>query len=170
MTDAIDENPVAVFLPDEHAMICFGQNLAVRLDEVMLITLKGDLGAGKTTLCRGLLRGLGHQGAVKSPTYTIVEPYDLAFGMVYHFDLYRVNDPQELDYIGFTDYLDNGALNIVEWPERGREYLSKIDVHLSIEHRSSGRSVILESRSEAGKKFIEGFVDCRFFIDHAMID
>jgi len=159
-----------VFLPDEDAMVCFGQNLATHLDEVMLITLKGDLGAGKTTLCRGLLRGLGHRDAVKSPTYTIVEPYDLPLGMVYHFDLYRVNDPQELDYIGFTDYLDNGMLSMVEWPEHGSEYLDKTDVHLTIEHRSSGRLVILQEGSELGKNFIERFVNCKFFIDHAMTD
>ena len=135
-----------------------------------VIYLLGDLGAGKTTLTRGFLRGFGFHGAVKSPTYTLVEPYEFSLCKIYHFDLYRVNDPQELDYIGFTDYLDNGALNIVEWPEQGSEYLNKTDIHLSIEHRSSGRSVIIESRSEADKKFIEGFVDCRFFIDHAMID
>ena len=158
----------AVFLNGESAMVSFGENLATYLSEGMLITLKGDLGAGKTTLSRGLFRGLGHRGAVKSPTYTIVEPYNLSFGMVYHFDLYRVNDPQELDYIGFSDYLDTAALSVVEWPEHGRDYLSEVDVHLTIGHRLNGRTIVLEARSEMGKNFIDRVTDCDFFTDHAI--
>ena len=90
-------------IEDEESMVVFGGKLAETLLVGAIITLNGDLGAGKTTLSRGMLNRLGHSGAVKSPTYTIVEPYQLDIGSVYHFDLYRVKDPQELDYIGFTD-------------------------------------------------------------------
>jgi tRNA threonylcarbamoyladenosine biosynthesis protein TsaE len=161
----VAEIPV-VFLQDENAMVSFGEVLAAHLQRGMLMTLKGDLGAGKTTLCRGLLRGLGHQAAVKSPTYTIVEPYQLPFGVVYHFDLYRVRDPQELDYIGFTDYLDNCALSVVEWPEHGSEYLNKVDVQVVIGHRENGRTIGIEGCSELGKKFVDGVVESSFFSGH----
>ena len=103
----------------EEAMVAFGCSLSSSLPKPLIITLQGDLGAGKTTLSRGVLQGLGHKGAVKSPTYTLVEPYKLDVGVVYHFDLYRLVDAEELDYMGFADYLEDAALCLIEWPERG---------------------------------------------------
>ena len=116
----------------EEAMVAFGRSLSSRLPKPLIITLQGDLGAGKTTLSRGVLQGLGHKGAVKSPTYTLVEPYKLAFGVVYHFDLYRLVDAEELDYMGFADYLEDAALCLIEWPERGEGFLPTADVSISI--------------------------------------
>ena len=100
-------------------MEALGAALAARLHEVRLIGLRGELGAGKTTLVRGLLRALGHAGPVKSPTFTLVEPYALAEAVLYHLDLYRLNDPEELEFLGLRDYLQGRNVCIVEWPERG---------------------------------------------------
>ena len=141
-------------IDDEAAMIALGGDIAEAFTSKMTITLRGDLGAGKTTLSRGLLQNLGHQGAVKSPTYTLVEPYDLDVGTVYHFDLYRVIDPEELDYIGFADYLSQGSLCLIEWPERGNGYLSAADVSVDIEHHRIGREVTVMALTDIGTDFL----------------
>ena len=141
-------------IDDEAAMIALGGDIAEAFRSKMTITLRGDLGAGKTTLSRGLLQNLGHQGAVKSPTYTLVEPYDLDVGTVYHFDLYRVIDPEELDYIGFADYLSQGSLCLIEWPERGNGYLSAADVSVDIEHHRIGREVTVMALTDTGTDFL----------------
>lgn len=141
-------------IDDEAAMIALGGDIAEAFRSKMTITLRGDLGAGKTTLSRGLLQNLGHQGAVKSPTYTLVEPYDLDVGTVYHFDLYRVIDPEELDYIGFADYLSQGSLCLIEWPERGNGYLSAADVSVDIEHHRIGREVTVMALTDIGTDFL----------------
>ena len=143
-------------IEDEESMVAFGGKLAEALMPGLTITLNGDLGAGKTTLSRGILHGLGHHGAVKSPTYTIVEPYQLDIGSVYHFDLYRVNDPQELDYIGFTDYLAEASLSLIEWPERGHGYLDDTDMGIEIEHLSSGRRVSVSAQTDRGGAMLAG--------------
>lgn len=138
-------------IPDEDAMVALGRRLA-ELCPIGVIFLEGDLGMGKTTLCRGILQGFGHQGAVKSPTYTLVEPYELADRQVYHFDLYRLSDPEELEYLGIRDYFDHQSLCLVEWPERGRGILPVPDliVHLTLE--GLGRQAEFEARSEIGQK------------------
>jgi tRNA threonylcarbamoyladenosine biosynthesis protein TsaE len=109
------------------------------LPEKYLVFLKGDLGAGKTTLTRGLLRAAGHKTAVKSPTYTLVEEYELSVGKFYHFDLYRVKDPEELEWIGMQDYLAEHCLCFIEWPENGKGFLPKADLELSITTHAEGR-------------------------------
>jgi tRNA threonylcarbamoyladenosine biosynthesis protein TsaE len=143
-------------LYDEAAMDAFGGRLAAQITGRTMLTLSGDLGAGKTTLARGILRGLGHHGSVKSPTYTVIEPYDLPLGRVYHFDLYRLNDPEELEFLGFRDYLNDGVLCMLEWPEKGAGYLDSVDLAVVIDVRRWGRKLELAAYSDAGEVIIQG--------------
>ncbi len=147
-----------VELADEAATLSFGDAiaghvLAEHIGEPLIITLQGDLGAGKTTLSRGILQGLGHQGAVKSPTYTLVEPYQLAaLGAVYHFDLYRLGDAEELEYMGFADYLADAGLCLIEWPEKGQGFLPEADIAVYISQPGEGRCVTLRAYSARGEQ------------------
>jgi len=171
----------------EEAMTELGACLAkwVRLGAV--IYLDGDLGAGKTTLVRGFLRAFGHQGAVKSPTFTLVEPYSLENNIfynyneledvlkpddnnkhltqskaelraddvkIYHFDLYRLEDPEELEYVGIRDYLDGQSISLIEWPEKGYGVLPGADLIIKITHLNQGREVELLPQSENGRVIV----------------
>jgi tRNA threonylcarbamoyladenosine biosynthesis protein TsaE len=144
-----------VFLPDVDATEAAGRALAHRLPETALVFLHGDLGAGKTTLVRAILRGLGYANSVKSPTYTILETHDLGSRMVYHFDLYRIIDPQELWLIGIDDLLSSDALKLVEWPERGVGVLPTPDVELWLLAEGGGRR--LEIRVRDTQRYAPGF-------------
>lgn len=129
------------FVADEAAMLAYGRALALQLTGNELIFLSGDLGAGKTTLARGILRGLGHEGAVKSPTYTLIEPYDINGIRIYHFDFYRIESPEELEYIGLDELLDETAIKLVEWPERAEGRLPAPDRVIRIDRRDHGRTI-----------------------------
>jgi len=136
-------NSLTLTLPDEGATRSLGAALAEALP-AGLVCLRGELGAGKTTLVRGLLRHLGHEGAVRSPTYTLVETYTPGQRRVHHLDLYRLADPEELEFIGLRDLLQPGDLVLVEWPERGAGVLPEPVLTLTLEHTGAGREVHLE--------------------------
>ena len=115
-----------------------------------VIHLHGDLGAGKTTLVRGLMRGYGYSGAVKSPTYTIVEPYEFERCRIYHFDLYRLLDPEEVEYLGAEDYFSPANLCLVEWAEKGAGIVPTADLSIDIESDGTGRLLKCQSLSDKG--------------------
>ena len=121
----------------------------------MTIFLRGSLGAGKTTLTRGILRGLGYKDKVKSPTYTIVEPYHVAGKVIYHFDLYRLNQPEELDHMGVIDYFTPATICIVEWPENGEGHLPQADIECIIDFNHQGRQVKLIANTLLGEKILK---------------
>ncbi len=133
-------------ISDEARMEALGHRLARLCAPGSVIYLRGELGAGKTTLVRGFLRGLGYQGPVKSPTYTLVEPYRLDDRSIYHLDLYRLADPEELDYVGIRDFLAEQATCLVEWPEKGEGAVPPPDVEIRIETLDSGRRVTIQAK------------------------
>ena len=144
------------FLAAESDTVTAGTCLAAACGEKGLVVfLYGDLGAGKTTLTRGVLRHFGHTGAVKSPTYTLVEPYEVSGRSVNHFDLYRLGDPEELEYMGVRDYFGERSICLIEWPQRGDGVLPEADLVVTLEatemsDRSLGRTLTLEARSSRG--------------------
>ncbi len=140
-------------LADAAAMEALGARLAPVLDHA-IVYLQGELGAGKTTLARGILRGLGYAGKVRSPTYTLVEPYPVDPGMVYHLDLYRLVDAEELEWLGLRDMLAEPALLLVEWPERGGGVLPEADLIVRIAASDGGRSVDIVAQTERGQQIL----------------
>lgn len=145
-----------IYLDNEDATLALGKQIAQHIPpSLFTIHLEGELGAGKTTLTRGLLRALGHSGNVKSPTYTLVEQYELAGRNIFHFDLYRVADPEELDYLGLDDYLSNQSLCIIEWAKQGQGFLPEPDLTLSISYKDSGRQIAISAESESGASLLK---------------
>lgn len=135
----------------EQDLASISQALATILPQQCHIHLCGNLGAGKTTLTRYLLQAMGHKGAVKSPTYTLVETYLLDSKRIYHFDLYRINDPEELNFIGIEDFLSDQAIWLIEWADRAQALLPHPDIMLSLTVTShTSRDLQLTARSEAG--------------------
>jgi tRNA threonylcarbamoyladenosine biosynthesis protein TsaE len=137
-------------LPAESDTLALGRELAAGITPGMVIYLRGDLGAGKTTLARGILQGLGHPGRVKSPTYTLVEVYELSRLYLYHFDFYRFDDPRELEEAGFREHFRADSVCLVEWPEKAAG-LPPADVNVEMKVAGSGRRVELRAEREAGK-------------------
>lgn len=142
-------------LADEEETVAIGKAIGRGLGGKGSVFLKGDLGTGKTTLCRGILRAMHHEGAVKSPTFTLVEPYDLAEGQVFHFDLYRLSSPDELEYIGVDDYFANNNLCLVEWPERAIDHLPNADLLIELFVAGRSRRIKVVANSEHGKQVVE---------------
>jgi tRNA threonylcarbamoyladenosine biosynthesis protein TsaE len=142
---------VTLYLADEQAMSDFGARIARVTQGHGLIFLEGNLGMGKTTLSRGIIRGLGHVGAVKSPTFTLVEPYEIGDIRAFHFDLYRLVDPEELEFLGIRDYFEDDALCLIEWPDKGAGFLPKPDLTITIGPQDSGRSLKILAQGSRGE-------------------
>jgi tRNA threonylcarbamoyladenosine biosynthesis protein TsaE len=133
----------------------FAQRLARLATANLIIYLRGPLGAGKTTFARGFLRGLGYTGVVKSPTYTLVEPYSFASDLTcYHFDLYRLADPEELEFAGVRDYFNPSSICLVEWPEKAAGFLAAADIECELEHHQQGRKMKLSACSVRGERLM----------------
>lgn len=146
---------IELFLPDELATLAFGAKIGALLRPGMYLALRGELGAGKTTLARGMLRSLGYDGRVKSPTYTLVELYKLSRLDFYHFDFYRFADPHEVIDSGLREAFNDAAVCVVEWPERAAGFLPPPDLSLTLSVRGDGREAVLVAGSETGRKCLQ---------------
>ena len=146
-------------LTSEKEMLVLGGMLARLLHGEGVIHLSGGLGAGKTTLCRGILRAMGHSGAVKSPTFTLVEPYQISDSEVYHFDLFRLADPGELEYIGIDEYFGKNKLCLIEWPEKALGYLPQHDLEITIDVLGEKRIIEVRSNSQSGEKICTQLIE-----------
>jgi tRNA threonylcarbamoyladenosine biosynthesis protein TsaE len=146
--------PVHLNLPDAAATERLGAWLAAGIAPGRVVHLRGDLGAGKTTLVRGLLHALGHAGRVKSPTYTLVEPYTLSRLDLYHFDFYRFRDRSEWVSSGFREYFSPDTACIVEWPERAGDLLAQPDLQVRLEIAGESRQALVESCTSAGTAWL----------------
>lgn len=135
---------------DETELLAYAARLSAVVEPPCVIFLSGILGAGKTTFVRAFLTGLGFSGLVKSPTFTLVETYSLQNKLIYHFDLYRIHDPEELEWMGIRDYFDKAVL-LIEWPERAMNDLPEPDLYWRLEITPSGRDLILEKMSDVGQ-------------------
>ena len=150
---------VTQFIPDENAMTAFGAQLMqaiLRVQQQTAVTLylNGDLGAGKTTLSRGMIQSLGWQGKVKSPTYTLVEEYQLANKRIYHFDLYRLADAEELEFMGIRDYFSADSICLIEWAQRGQGLLNPADLLVNIQYADSARELQLVAQTPLGEQIL----------------
>lgn len=145
-------------LKDESETLRLAESMASHLFPGMNLYLKGELGSGKTTFVRGVLRGLGYQDKVKSPTYTLVEPYSLEKFTIYHFDLYRFKDETEWDDAGFREYFNNTSICLVEWPEKVGHILPKPDISIELSHTPHGRHLHLISYTSIGTECLKAII------------
>ncbi|MEJ2610374.1 MAG: tRNA (adenosine(37)-N6)-threonylcarbamoyltransferase complex ATPase subunit type 1 TsaE [Candidatus Thiodiazotropha sp.] len=146
---------IEILVEGETQQEAIGRCLAMNCQPPCIVYLVGDLGTGKTTLTRGFLRGLGYQGRVKSPTYTIMEPYELGSISCYHFDLYRLADAEELEYLGIKDLLKSNAYILIEWPEKGEGGLPSADLLLQITHQGDARQIKFKAGTGKGTDIIQ---------------
>lgn len=152
---------------DEPALVALAEQLAATVAAGGVMHLHGDLGAGKTTFARALLRKLGVGERVKSPTYSLIESYALGDLAIHHLDLYRIADPGELEWLGLSDLTDGRHLIIVEWPERAGDALPRSDLVVHLEHAGAGREISMESLSPQGASWVRALRDSD---GHAGID
>ena len=151
----MNETTKDCFLADESQQIALAQKVAQHLKTSFILLLKGDLGVGKTTFARGFVHASGFSGIVKSPTYTLVEPYPIDNDRTcYHFDLYRLANPEELEFIGARDYFNETDVCLVEWPEKAEGYLPAADWICEFSHHESGRNLTITAASDKGNKLM----------------
>ena len=143
------------FLPAEADTLALGAEIAPCLKGGMVVYLRGELGAGKTTLARGILRALGHTGRVKSPSYALVEPYTISRLYLYHFDFYRFTKPTELEEAGFREYFNSDSVCLVEWPEKAAGIVPPADIRITITAQGSGRQLEIDADTEAGRRCLK---------------
>jgi tRNA threonylcarbamoyladenosine biosynthesis protein TsaE len=141
---------ITMRLNDEAETLACGARFAAQLQAGVVVYMHGNLGAGKTTFVRGMLQGLGYAGKVKSPTYTLVEPYDFFNYTVYHFDLYRFTSEEEWDAAGFRDYFNPQSICVIEWPEKASELLPPADIEIRLTMDGYGRQLQLTSQTNLG--------------------
>lgn len=140
------------FLSDEKALLDLAGDMAITLKPGIVFYLTGDLGVGKTVFARGLINGLGYEGLVKSPTYSIVEPYQIDEVLIcYHFDLYRLSEPEELEFTGSRDYFNDQSVCLVEWPEKATGFIPSADIICKLEYHKTGRKITISNGSDRGK-------------------
>lgn len=156
------DNDITLTLNDEAATLACGTRFAHLVKAGLVVYLHGDLGAGKTTFVRGVLHGLGHAGKVKSPTYTLVEPYMIEPNAtssynLYHFDLYRFTSEEEWDAAGFRDYFNPQSICMIEWPEKAVHVLPEPDIHVRLWLLDNGRKIQFSAGSPLGKQCLEAF-------------
>ena len=145
---------ISLFLANESEQEKLAAQIARLTPAGTVIYLQGDLGAGKTTFVRGFLQSLGHKGVVKSPTYTLVEPYSIGNKSIYHFDLYRLADPDELEYAGGRDYFDGESICLVEWPEKAEGFLPKADILCNLSYENEGRRAEILAHTRTGESVL----------------
>ncbi|MDR4518289.1 MAG: tRNA (adenosine(37)-N6)-threonylcarbamoyltransferase complex ATPase subunit type 1 TsaE [Nitrosomonas sp.] len=143
---------MSFYLADETNTLALGKKIAAVLKPGLVIFLNGNLGAGKTTLVRGILHGLGHQHAVKSPTYNLVEIYKFSRLYLYHFDFYRFNDPYEWEEAGFRDYFNADTICLIEWPEKAFGLLPDADLDINFQILETGRNLSIKADTDAGEQ------------------
>ncbi|WP_226813230.1 tRNA (adenosine(37)-N6)-threonylcarbamoyltransferase complex ATPase subunit type 1 TsaE [Candidatus Profftia lariciata] len=148
---------IILFLPDDTATISLSHSLANICNNAIIIYLYGDLGSGKTTFSRGFLQKLGYRGHIKSPTYNIVESYNIALMNIYHLDLYRLSNAAELECIGIRDYCNKNAICLIEWPEKGLGFLPEADISLYFYYKQKGREVSIEALTQHGNLLVTQF-------------
>jgi tRNA threonylcarbamoyladenosine biosynthesis protein TsaE len=145
-------------LKNEIETLRLAESMAKHLRSGMNLYLSGELGTGKTTFVRGILRGFGYQDKVKSPTYTLLEPYSLEKFNIYHFDLYRFRYETDWDDTGFSEYFKNTSICLVEWPEKAGHILPKPDISIELSHRAFGRHLRLTSYTSLGAKCLKAII------------